>query len=275
MSQFNALTNREGEVVKLLQQGKSNKMIAASLGISDRTVEFHLKNIYAKFQVSSRIELVLKLGNATGRIETQKLGYSTVVNPGENAENRDTPNSRTDRAPAFRDTVSKIGKELEMKNLLNSKHVPVGVITALITGFVWLALLKRFGHMSLNAIEPWILPLVVVLTIIGLSVGLVGKRNGNPPLKIIFSTLFSTGLGAFAMLPLVVMIVLPLGKLAEWVGLVDRSTISSQVASTLVTSAMLVMWLIVGTLIGSMLSFVTIKKTKQLEIQRQASEQGL
>jgi len=275
MSEFSALTNREGEVVKLLMQGKSNKLIAASLGISDRTVEFHLKNIYAKYQVSSRIELVLKLGNATGRIETQKLGYSTVVNPGENTENRDTPNARTARAPAFRDTVSKIGKELEMKNMLNSKHVPVGVITALLTGFIWVALLKRYGHMSLNSIEPWILPLVLVLTIIGLSVGLVGKRNGNTPLKILFSTLFSTGLGAFAMLPLVVIIVLPLGKLAEWIGLVDRSTISSEVASTLVTSAMLVMWLIVGTAIGSMLLFVSIKKTKQVEIQRQASEHGL
>jgi len=162
-----------------------------------------------------------------------------------------------------------------MKNLLNSKHVPVGVITALITGFVWLALLKRFGHMSLNAIEPWILPLVVVLTMIGLSIGLIGKRNGNTPLKIFFSTLFSTGLGAFAMLPLVAIIVLPLGKLAEWVGLIDRSTLSSEVASTLVTSAMLVMWLMFGTALGSMLSFVTIKKTKQMEIQRQASEHGL
>jgi DNA-binding CsgD family transcriptional regulator/F0F1-type ATP synthase assembly protein I len=275
MYQFNGLTKREGEVVKLLLQGKSNKLMAASLGISDRTVEFHLKNIYAKYQVSSRIELVLKLGNATGQMEIQKLGYSTVVNPGESAENRDTPNPRTARAPSFRDTVSKIGKELEMKNLLNSKHVAVGVITALITGFVWLALLKRFGHVSLNSIEPWILPLVIILTIIGLCVGLVGKRNGNTPLKVWFSTLLSTGLGAFAMLPLVVIIVLPLGKLAEWVGLVDRSTISSGVASTLVTSAMLIMWLIVGTLIGSMLSFVTIKKTKQVEIQRQAPEHGL
>ena len=275
MSQFNVLTKREGEVVNLLLQGKSNKLIAASLGISDRTVEFHLKNIYAKFQVSSRIELVLKLGNATGQLETRTLGVSTVVNPGENAENRDTPKSRKARARSFRDTVSKIGKELEMKNLLNSKHVPVGVITALLTGFVWLALLKRFGHMSLNAIEPWMLPLVVVLTIIGLSVGLIGKRNGNSPLKILFSTLFSTGLGAFAMLPLVVIIVLPLGKLAEWIGLIDRSTISSQVASTVVTIAMLVMWLIVGTAIGIMLLFVTIKKSKQVEIQRQASEHGL
>ena len=55
MAQFNKLSNREWEVAKLLLQGKSNKLIASALGISDRTVEFHLKNIYAKFQVSSRI----------------------------------------------------------------------------------------------------------------------------------------------------------------------------------------------------------------------------
>ena len=66
MAQSNQLSSRESEVVKLLLEGKSNKLIASALGISDRTVEFHLKNIYAKYQVSSRMELVLKLGQSTG-----------------------------------------------------------------------------------------------------------------------------------------------------------------------------------------------------------------
>lgn len=48
MERFNLLTNREWEVVKLLLQGNSNKLIALSLGISDRMVEFHLRNIYIK-----------------------------------------------------------------------------------------------------------------------------------------------------------------------------------------------------------------------------------
>jgi DNA-binding CsgD family transcriptional regulator len=56
MKQINLLSKREKEVVELLLQGKSNKLIALSLGISNRTVEFHLKNVYAKFQVNSRIE---------------------------------------------------------------------------------------------------------------------------------------------------------------------------------------------------------------------------
>ncbi|HSA98901.1 MAG TPA: helix-turn-helix transcriptional regulator, partial [Candidatus Nitrosotenuis sp.] len=106
MAQVNQLSNREWEVIKLLLQGKSNKMIASSLGISVRTVEFHLKNIDATFEVSSRIELILKLGNATGTFEIEKLGYSTVDRLAENTENRGGFNPRLDWATSFRDTVS-------------------------------------------------------------------------------------------------------------------------------------------------------------------------
>ncbi|PKN94783.1 MAG: hypothetical protein CVU44_02960 [Chloroflexi bacterium HGW-Chloroflexi-6] len=41
-------SEREKDVAKLLLQGKANKKIALELGISGRTVEFHLSNIYAK-----------------------------------------------------------------------------------------------------------------------------------------------------------------------------------------------------------------------------------
>jgi DNA-binding CsgD family transcriptional regulator len=263
MTKFNRLSNRELDVVKLLLQGKSNKLIAQALGISNRTVEFHLKNIYTKYQVSSRVELILKLGNTTGKVEIEKLGLSTVDNQGGKAENRDMPDSRMNWGTSFRDTVSIIGKELEMKNLLNSKHVLVGVTTALFTGFVWIVLMKRFGHTSPDEIKPWILPLFVIMTAIGLAVGLTGKRNGNSLLKVCFSALFGTGLGSLAMLPLTVVIVYPIGKLAEWLGLVDRATIPNGVAETLVYGSMLGFWLIVGIITGIMLLFLTIKKTRE------------
>jgi len=53
------LTARELEVLKLLAQGLSNNAIAQALSISDRTVQAHLTNIFAKMHVSSRLEAVL------------------------------------------------------------------------------------------------------------------------------------------------------------------------------------------------------------------------
>lgn len=109
------LSKREQEVANLLLEGKSNKLIAASLGISESTVEFHLKNIYAKFQVNSRLELVLKLGKPIDSLETEKLGDSTVADEGEVAENRAGPNL-WDWATSVRQAVSKFSQELRMKN---------------------------------------------------------------------------------------------------------------------------------------------------------------
>jgi DNA-binding CsgD family transcriptional regulator len=272
MAEFNSLSKREWEVANLLLQGKSNKLIASSLGISQRTVEFHLKNIYSKLRVNSRVELILKLGNPTGKVETEKLGYSTVDRRRKSDENGGMLNSRTNRVRSFRDTVSIIGKDLEMKNLLSTKHVLVAMITALITGFVWVTILQHFGHMSSDAVKPWILPLAVVLAVIGLSVGLAGKRNGNSLLKIGLSTLFGTGLGAFAMIPLTGLVLYPLAKFAEWLGLIDRSAISTDVTSTLVIVAMIVMWLVVGAGIGIMLLSVTSKRPEQGISQTPAAE---
>ena len=42
MTLMNALSRREQDVVELLLQGKSNKQMASTLGISEHTVEFHL-----------------------------------------------------------------------------------------------------------------------------------------------------------------------------------------------------------------------------------------
>ena len=48
------LTPRELATLRLLADGKSNKEIANSLGISERTVKAHLANIYQKLGVESR-----------------------------------------------------------------------------------------------------------------------------------------------------------------------------------------------------------------------------
>jgi DNA-binding NarL/FixJ family response regulator len=50
------LTRREGEVLKLVADGRSNREIADALYISDRTVARHLTNIYTKIGVTSRTQ---------------------------------------------------------------------------------------------------------------------------------------------------------------------------------------------------------------------------
>ena len=54
------LTDRELEVLRLLAHGRQNKEIAAALGISERTVKFHVSAILAKLGVGNRTEAVGK-----------------------------------------------------------------------------------------------------------------------------------------------------------------------------------------------------------------------
>ena len=54
------LTNRETEVLTQLCKGKSYRMIAEALFISEETVRRHIKNIYKKLEVGSKSEAVAK-----------------------------------------------------------------------------------------------------------------------------------------------------------------------------------------------------------------------
>jgi DNA-binding NarL/FixJ family response regulator len=58
-SVIDSLTEREREILNLLAQGLSNKLIAAQLYLSVRTVEGHLATIYARLGVHSRTEAML------------------------------------------------------------------------------------------------------------------------------------------------------------------------------------------------------------------------
>lgn len=56
---FEPLTSREREVLTYVAQGMTNKQIAAAIGISDRTVQFHLGNVLGKLDAASRTEAVV------------------------------------------------------------------------------------------------------------------------------------------------------------------------------------------------------------------------
>ncbi len=52
-----ALTKTERRVLPMLLSFRSNKEIASALGISERTVKFHVSNIFRKRGVRRRAEL--------------------------------------------------------------------------------------------------------------------------------------------------------------------------------------------------------------------------
>ena len=257
MAQFPRLTHREWDVLRLLLKGKSNKQIASSLYISERTVEFHLKNIYAKFQVSSRVELILKLGNATGGLDIEKPGCSTVENQGKVAENRDRLNLWMSWARSLRETVSIIGKESEMKNLI-SIHIVVSVITTLLTGLLWVAILTTSGNLSTEDFSGFTIPLIIILILSGLIVGAIGKRRRETTVKVGFSAVLGTGLSPFTIIPLMKFVVIPVGKLVANFGLFDPSTMPAETASNLAMSIMITLWLVTSAFLGIVLLMLSI-----------------
>jgi two-component system nitrate/nitrite response regulator NarL len=49
------LTTRELQILQLLVEGYTNKAIAAEIFISEKTVEYHLDNLYKKIGVRTRL----------------------------------------------------------------------------------------------------------------------------------------------------------------------------------------------------------------------------
>ena len=141
-TQSKDLSKRERDEVELLLQGKSNKQIAFALGIAESTVGFHLKNIYAKLQVSSRAEAILKLGETT--VESE---------------------SRSDHTGGMfilwkqwvlfvKETVSMIKKEIEMKNRFFSYFFGGLIFGGLF--FFYLEVVGRFmNRLSINEEYPF------------------------------------------------------------------------------------------------------------------------
>lgn len=96
------LSNREAEVAELVSKGLSNKEVANQLFVTEKTVKFHLTNIYKKMSVKSRAQLIVwclpHLGfveneatqparpemaaGASQAINTIPVGNTTVSQPG-------------------------------------------------------------------------------------------------------------------------------------------------------------------------------------------------
>jgi DNA-binding NarL/FixJ family response regulator len=60
------LTGREREIADLVAAGRTNREVAEQLVLSTKTIEAHLRNIYAKLGVRSRVELAREAERSAG-----------------------------------------------------------------------------------------------------------------------------------------------------------------------------------------------------------------
>lgn len=80
------LSNREAEVAELVSKGLSNKEVANQLFVTEKTVKFHLTNIYKKMNVKSRAQLIVwclpHLGfvESEARVEAAQPAGATAFN---------------------------------------------------------------------------------------------------------------------------------------------------------------------------------------------------
>jgi DNA-binding CsgD family transcriptional regulator len=68
------LMRREREVYELLREHRRDKEIAKLLGITARTVKFHLSSIFAKLAVKNRTESWAAYGSGGTRENVENLG---------------------------------------------------------------------------------------------------------------------------------------------------------------------------------------------------------
>ncbi len=71
------LSNREAEVAELVSKGLSNKEVANQLFVTEKTVKFHLTNIYKKMNVKSRAQLIVWCLPHLGFIESEAQQAAT------------------------------------------------------------------------------------------------------------------------------------------------------------------------------------------------------
>ena len=83
MSVSAQLSPREQEILQLLDEGLDNRALALRLVLTDSTVRTHLRNLYRKLEVNSRIQAVkrareLRLYNEsnTSSLQTNEPGVS-------------------------------------------------------------------------------------------------------------------------------------------------------------------------------------------------------
>lgn len=104
------LSNREAEVAELVSKGLSNKEVANQLFVTEKTVKFHLTNIYKKMNVKSRAQLIVWCLPHLGFVESEARVEASAVQAATQA-------SYTQTIPAGSSTVTTLpGSGLNRNN---------------------------------------------------------------------------------------------------------------------------------------------------------------
>lgn len=131
-------SNREIEVLALLLQGKSNKEIAHTLGVSNRTIEAHLSSIYSKLAVTSRTEAVIKL---------TQMGWSSATDKTLPKEASEAP-ALDNRTAQVKDTLAK------PLRFSAGKWAVMTLLTAL--GLIWIFTKQNWLLVPVLGFMAWI-----------------------------------------------------------------------------------------------------------------------
>lgn len=67
-SDMSEITEREKYIMQLIAQGWSNQQIGQVLGVTERTVRFHIRNIYDKLHLTTRTEVIIWMMKAGLRV---------------------------------------------------------------------------------------------------------------------------------------------------------------------------------------------------------------
>lgn len=98
------LSNREAEVAELVTKGLSNKEVANQLFVTEKTVKFHLTNIYKKMCVKSRAQLIVWCMPHLGFVEKEERQSQATTN--QTQELSQPAQETTNTIPAGNATVA-------------------------------------------------------------------------------------------------------------------------------------------------------------------------
>jgi DNA-binding NarL/FixJ family response regulator len=77
---LSTLTPREREVLALVAEGRSTRQVATRLGLSIRTVETHISNLYQKLGVQTRVQAVYR-AHDLGLVDLGSTGSGSPAGP--------------------------------------------------------------------------------------------------------------------------------------------------------------------------------------------------